>query len=188
LELSPGKAGTIKNEVVNDTALGSSSGILMHVTSRDLVSADDVRFNFRVRDLSRETVGLGTELPVVRMDQFREAVHLLNIPVSPMFRVTLRMYAVTDNNVPVPVVLRIFDFATGEKLVEQSISLSRSVGQSPTWFPAFAQIDSPSGSFLGLTASRVNVEVAAVQSKQNVWAFASVTNNESQQITTITPQ
>ncbi|HEX8172740.1 MAG TPA: hypothetical protein VF824_19540 [Thermoanaerobaculia bacterium] len=137
--------------------------------------------NLRAFDVSRNATNFGTELRVVRERDFSTRIVLPGVPLGSQFRNTLRVYA----NEPVT--------------VQVSFEGPEIIG-SPTILP-------PQPEFVTLAASRnvfepaygvlstfqgygapVAVIVEPVGANVPVWAFVSVTNNETQHITTISPQ
>jgi len=124
--------------------------------------------NLRVADVSREATSHGTEIPVVRANEFStDGVGLLGIPTDPRFRITLRIYSLDRTDQPVRLV---------------GISFVRDVRLSTPadiFEPAYAEV-----SDLPRTATRLLV----ISPGTRIWAFITVTNNDTQQITTITPQ
>lgn len=127
-----------------------------------------VIMNLRVFDDSRRALNFGTEIPVVSEREFtREPFRLLGVPLDPRFRTTLRVYAASETSVTATInemIVRL-DLAPGENLL----------------YPAYAQF----GNF-PIGTGKINVTVTP--SSVPVWAFISVTNNDTQLITTITPQ
>ena len=126
--------------------------------------------NLRAYDTSRSAENFGTEIPVVRGGEFRtETFALLGVPLDPRFRNTLRIYAYEA------VTVRIQGLG-GTRTVQLS-------GSNDAFTPFYAQIsDFPTGS--GVTD--VIIERPGVGT--GVWAFITVTNNETQHITTIAPR
>ena len=137
--------------------------------------------NLRVADVSRSALNFGTEIPVVADTELRDQViELLGVPTDARFRNTLRIYGIDAPFVGVTVEGRprvtllmrqgtsIFepayavftDFPTGVGPVNVTIHAPIPLGMPPAPPPPFTPI----------------------------WAFVSVTNNETQMITTITPQ
>lgn len=135
----------------------------------------------RVQDMSRQSETWGTSIPVVRPADFRPVVRLHAIPADSRFRDTLRIYG---SDIAQPVQVRIMDEANNTLIA----SLQLDMVQPPdrTDFPPFAQITSLRDAFPQLAAYQtVRVEVEA---SAPVWAFVSVTNNETQHVTVIAPQ
>lgn len=141
-------------------------------------SMPDVTFNLRAFDESRRAENFGTELPVVRASQFTTAsFELLDVPGDPRFRVTLRLYAPAATSVAV-------------YYGDISIAVDLQPGMNELE-PAYAQL----GLFM---AGPGKYDITIVPSTTvppfpgfdpvPVWGFVSVTNNETQLITTITPQ
>lgn len=144
--------------------------------------ADGLAFSLRVRDTARSGEGYGTQVPVVREAQmFRNTdLTLLDIPIDPRYRTKLRMYV----------------FDSGEH--DAYVTLDRAGSAPPETFlapvrrtcdfnlcdavPWYAELDLPAGEI----DERVNVYVTIGGADSPAWAFASVTNNETQQVTIVT--
>ncbi|HYR30162.1 MAG TPA: IPT/TIG domain-containing protein [Thermoanaerobaculia bacterium] len=134
--------------------------------------------NLRVFDSSRDAFNFGTELPVVPLSEFTlRPIKLLGVPGDPRFRNTLRIYAEGETSVTVV----IDDMAWHLPLLGGANALD----------PAYAEFtDFPAGiaSFdVTIIPSSVTPPMPGLNAPR-VWAFISVTNNETQLITTITPQ
>ena len=132
--------------------------------------ADDLSLNLRVYDTSRASENFGTEIPIVRRSDFRRNTFaLLGAPLDPRFRNTLRLYATGETTVQV-------------KIGSETHELTLRAGQH-VFDPAYAQFGAfPTGS------GTANVIVTPEENGPAVWGFISVTNNETQHITTITPR
>jgi hypothetical protein len=128
-----------------------------------------VAFNLRVADVSRAASSLGTEIPVVRADEFSiGGVALVGIPSDPRFRITLRIYSLDHVDGP----LRLF----GEGLNRQ-VHLST---PDDIFEPAYLEVHD-------LPPLLTRLVILAPENVR-IWAFITVTNNDTQQITTVTPQ
>lgn len=155
--------------------------------------ADDLDFSLHIRDLSRQVESFGTEIPVVReADLPRSPVVLLDVPLDPRFRKMLRIYdlAAVDGT---PVVIR-WRLDDGTQVGRDSRLILRTVGRciaAPCWLPepagialpVFAQTQPP-----GVTQKHLHLEIEPLAPHSRLWAFVTVTHNETQQVTTITPQ
>ena len=142
------------------------------LTPRD--AAPELAFALRARDVSRQAEGYGTEIPVVRESEMyvNRPIALLGVPVSAGYRAKLRIYSFSPGHAGVTV-----QNGTGV-----NVGLTRTCsGNACASTPWYGEYDLPAG-----TAPRVNVFVHAGAGP--AWAFITVTNNETQQITTITPQ
>lgn len=146
-------------------------GVIL-LTPRD--AAPELAFSLRARDVSRQAEGYGTEIPVVRESEMyvSRPIALLGVPVSSGYRAKLRIYSFSPGYVSVSV-----QNDTGV-VVELDRTCS---GKSCASTPWYAEYDLPPG-----TRPRVNIFVDAGIGP--AWAFITVTNNNTQQITTITPQ
>jgi hypothetical protein len=143
--------------------------------------------NLTARDLSRQLETQGTELPIVREAEFRiEPTNLVGITVADRFRHTLRIYAF-EPTVAAVKVWRIRSGAADALLKERTVVLD---GVIDRYTPAYVQLsdlvtheEGTAGLF-----NAIRIEVTPLTSDTPLWAFASVTHNETQHITTITPQ
>lgn len=154
---------------------------------------DTAAISLRVRDFSASATNWGTELPLVAEHESRTHVTLLDIPTDPRYRATLRVYHWSAaGGWPARVTVYVPDspapVATFElTATEGAFGLGEILVQ-----PGYAQLDllTPEVRAAG---PRVRVEIdnlAAILSPPppNIWAFVSVTNNETQQVTLMTPR
>ena len=152
-----------------------------------------IAFNSRVHDTSRQAQTLGTELPIVRENEFADSVMLLNVPGDSRYRLLLRIYTRTSDAsvrvraeppsgaVPVidPPILALF-----ERVIHLDAPASSGAAGSIASFgvPGYAQIAIPT---FGVPMQiRVTAESG---SANNIWAFLSITNNDTQDVTLVTP-
>lgn len=152
-------------------------------------------FQLRVRDLSRELSTWGTEIPVVHEDKFLSGrTELLDIPARSGFRQFLRIYDPFARGGSV--IVRLFGVSpNGETLVgERTVALEVPPDNdkaSPLALPvrpAYAQL-LLADVFPNISAFQtVRVEVEPQGEALRYWAFVSVTNNDTQHVTTVTPQ
>jgi hypothetical protein len=172
-----------------------STGILFHVES---THASEVTFTSRIRDLARQAESAGTEVPVVREDRItHEPLYLLNVPRASKFRTLLRIYALPEVQDP-EVEVRYYplpDVNTGEGLSEYVVPLrvDRLRLQSFT-APVGLQLRPSAGHIPNLESlpelaewDAIWIEVVPVTPGARLWAFVSVTNNDTQQVTLISP-
>lgn len=148
--------------------------------------AKDVLFSLRVRDLTRENVSGGTELPIVRERDFHtSAIQFINVPMESNFRVTLRIYDV-DLHETAEFRVTVTPFSDGPvpAVIDQRIvQIVRSHHDDSPFVPGYAQI-----SDLMPITGRVSILIEPITPSLRFWAFVSVTNNTTQEITTILPQ
>lgn len=138
----------------------------------------------RFRDLSRSAENLGSEIPLVGEDEFALRKHVLDVPTDPRYRATLRVYG--DTPQPQSARVRVFSMTSGALIEDRVFELTGNAAESAQLFPlhpAYAQIDPLTPTVRG-AAERVRIEVSA---DKPLWAMVSVTNNETQQVTTMTP-
>lgn len=165
-----------------------SAGHIVYFRTQDIPY---VRFNLRIQDISRQALTWGTELPVVRERQFTsEPIHLINIPTDSRFRQTLRVYSF-DGFQDFTVRAIFIDMSSGATLKELTLELHRDeYNVTPySYFPGYAQIDALADTLPELrSATRFRVELHLIEPAARIWAFVTVTNNETQHVTTVTPQ
>jgi len=143
-----------------------------------------IAFNSRIREVSRQGESFGTEIPVIRGNQFRGTrFAILDVPHDPRHRVTIRVYSLDPTTM-------------------SSIAVTPMNGGSPSFSftpvstspasviePAYAEVDL--GALIGtrsLTRVRLDFSPAYPNSEKLYWAFVSVTNNETQDVTILTPR
>lgn len=157
--------------------------------------AADLQIQLRAQDVSRQALTWGTELPVVReADASAGTLTLSDVPIDPRFRLLLRVYDL-NSSITSSVRVRIYRISTTQWNPDESI-VDPFVFEVPlvltgrgedALVPGYAQLDlGPIQELSGL--ERIRVEVIATSPSLRFWAFVSVTNNETQHFTTITPQ
>ena len=155
------------------------NGYLLYVPRQ---ASPRIFFGILARDLSRQAEALGTEIPVVReKDFFDRTFTLLNVPTDSRYRVALRLYRIDDRST---LRIRIRPmFSDDSPLVDDDIALSADgthrvayIGDLLAAYPQLA----------GKGALRIDIE-SRVPSRAS-WGFVSVTNNQTQHVTVISPQ
>jgi hypothetical protein len=148
---------------------------------------DTIAANLRVTDVTRQATSHGVEIPVVHRDDFTETgrISLLGVPIDPRFRNTLRIYSLGRGPQRVSV-----------QVGNQAHQITLQPGED-MFEPSYAQFtDFPLPADLPAGQDTIRVVVDAIPAcpicplphvLPPVWAFITVTNNETQQITTITP-
>lgn len=154
--------------------------------------SDNLRYALRVRDLSRSQETWGTELPVVRERDFTTRVQLFDVPLQERFRQTLRIYALPEGRLCCnELAVRFYAVDGGALLHTANVTLrDAEAGAGSRELPL--QPETAELDFLGGIAqlaghSRVRVEIDA-NNVRKIWAYVSVTNNETQQVTIVSPQ
>ena len=161
------------------TGINTSNGFLDYIPRQ---AAPNVHFGILVRDLSRQAEALGTEIPVIReKDLFDHAFELLNVPTDPRFRVAVRIYDVASASL---VRMTVSPLSGEEVLVSTMPQLAATA-------PGYFQISDLIATYPRLAGKgplRIKIEPLSVGGPRTLWAFASITNNETQHVTTISPQ
>lgn len=180
-------------EVLPYTETQFSTNVVMNGTPGRFIyvekeRADDLIANLRVFDESRSSTNFGTEVRVVPESDFATRIILPGVPVpfNSQFRNTLRIYA--TRQVAVQVIFH------GPEVIGSPTILPpppQTVVLEPgdnLFKPAYAQFTNFQPYGFPLTLIIEPVEGTPNDPALKLWAFVSVTNNETQTITTITPQ
>lgn len=156
---------------------------------------DNVWFFSRVYDQSQQSLTYGTEIPVVRENQFYDRPFVLpGVPADPRFRVLLRIYDMSGRTDGVATV-RELDWGGVQEWGSVDVTLQRGVGSGtpPQNKPSYAAIALPGAFSTVLDAvgkprrPEFDLEITPKSPGLKLWAFVTVTNNETQHVTTITP-
>jgi hypothetical protein len=151
------------------------------------------KMSLRVRDTSQNAASLGTEVPVVRRDEASSGITLIDIPIDPRYRATLRIYGFTA--APMQVGVRILP-EDGDTPIEQfDVELQgiiNAVFEPFPAHPAYLALD-PLTPAVRASGGRVRIELTNYGDNVSppppaIWAFVSITNNETQQVTVISPK
>jgi hypothetical protein len=147
--------------------------------------------SLHVRDESRLLETWGTEVPVVRDGEFLAGIRsLVPIPTGERERVHLRFYT-RDEGMRADFRLRIFSLADRAHANSEVRLLGERVlsGIPATSIdPGYAELVLSAGEFPMIpTAELVRVEVEPLDPNVRYWMFAAITNNDTQQVTLVTP-
>jgi IPT/TIG domain len=149
--------------------------------------AQHITFNARVRDVSRSDLGFGAEVPIVRLsDLTTESVVLLNVPIDARYRNTLRIYGV-----PYPGVIMPPQVLVNVNGRETTVTLTPGRDEfEPAYavftdFPTVPEANGPDR--MRVTITPLTPIVTPPPGTLPIWAFITVTNNSTQEITTVTP-
>ena len=138
----------------------------------------------RIRDTSRQSQTAGTEVPVVRESDFRGQLRFLNIPVDPRYRVTLRVWSLGDDSQ----FLTTVDSSAISETTPAQQQLLR-VSKIPGTSMSFGTMDVTS-LLTKANNNPTNLTVAGASNlivTPSIWGMLSITNNDTQQVTIISP-
>lgn len=147
-------------------------------------SAPRVSFGLLVKDLSRQAEAFGTEIPVVReKDFFDRPFTLLNVPADSRYRVALRLYRLDG---VASTHIRISQLYEQEALVDTFVSLA-SAGLDSAYTIAY---DGDLLKTYPILAGKgpLRIDVDAGDGQHETWGFVSITNNDTQHVSVISPQ
>jgi hypothetical protein len=139
----------------------------------------ELSMNLRVHDVTRDALNYGTEIPIVNEGEWKiDSVTLIGVPTDPRFRNTLRIYG-------------IFPFTASVKVGDREpvhVQLTSAPSVQDVPYAIFTDFPSEPGPV------RITIEAVPILSptiahlETPIWAMVTVTNNETQTISTITPQ
>lgn len=147
-------------------------------TGRWLPLDPAVHLESRLRDLSRSASSAGIELPLVREADFRaDEINLNAIPRDARFRLTLRVYGLDAGG---DVTVDQFD-TPGNLLTTMVVTLAPPA--VPGLLTGYAQIA------LDTTpnAEPFRLRIRPRTSNLRIWALASITNNDTSEVTLVQP-
>jgi hypothetical protein len=185
----------------------SPSGVLLYTPKA--LAPRDVQINARVRDLSRNAQSAGIEIPVVRQTEFREYEFLLtHIPSNPRFRVNLRLYGgLQSQSIDRPYLYRggtlgIEIYDVEDRFMDTPLVRTSLVLSAPEFMfesakpvrPSYVSIPDLTAAFPQLSGvAEYNIRVTPFFSladpawTNTYWGFATITNNETQEVTIVSP-
>jgi hypothetical protein len=176
-------------------AFTTDAGLFIYVPK---ATREAMSWNVRIADTSRSAVTAGTEVAIADESEFRkDSVVLPAVLTGANYRTALRIYSLNDGDTGI---LRIFDIGNlTTPRAERNIVLTnpiRNIVADP--FPS-----RPSFLFIPDLAAAVpelgsggtwvieiipHVPVDPGPPLPTMWALASITNNDTQQVTTVTPR
>ena len=169
--------------VFDDLPQGGGQGIFLYVPDEQYVD-----LGLRIRDVSRQGENFGTEVPLVTAEETTPAVAvvLLDIPVGPQYRSTLRTYSFEGRR-DWGFSIMIFPRDSTEPLVFQTyFGGGFPIEEFPS-IPGYSQLNVDDLLPAGYTG-RVDVQVWPTPPwGTRIWPMISVTNNDTQMVTMVTP-
>lgn len=191
--LEPG----VSYSVVPLEGTGGIPGSFLYV---DRQFDEQLHFSLLARDVSRSTETWGTEIPVVRENQFRsDDIELLGVPPNPSnYRVTLRIYSLDPAGGVVNVsVFEQDGFVLPHGPVERDHELGNAYyttirqKNNFAWsenYPGYAEVTAlPIKTEPGPEVESLRVEIEPLTPGLRIWAFLTLTNNDTQSLSVISP-
>jgi hypothetical protein len=171
------------------TSIPIHSPSLLYITPTPYVGTTHVSFNARVWDESRQSTDWGVELPLVHENDFSsEGIHLLNVPVTAEFRLTLRIYE-PEGRTSTQALVRAYDLTSNALLGERTVNLVSDLEFGWSAYDVGYYENDLLQLFPELSAhQRTRLEITSEDPAKKLWAFVSITHNETQRVTLVTPQ
>jgi hypothetical protein len=163
--------------------------------------SEKLQFSLRLYEKSNNLVRQGIEVPVVREREFfTRPLELLNVPMGESQRVAVRIYdpdaAHPDETIaPREKFVRV-EVVTNEHLREPTVlfdavlafPVSHRTFEESVFEPAVIELLSLRELVGAAESTSVRVRVTPITADLRIWAMASVTDNETQYVTIISPQ
>lgn len=182
------------------------SGVPALVLRQNRKRAEFDTLHLRVRDINREDTSWGTEIPIVRERDLRlEAVHLIDVPTDPRYRVSLRIYNVApieSAHDAADYVVEVMPFEPcctpgfpDQRLVHVGPPSTTTSDGTLTWgTPGYAEINDFLADWRDQIGDAKTVRITIRhlfkwddKTPPLFWAFASITHNATQHVTLVTP-
>lgn len=145
-----------------------------------------LRYSSHIRDASRSTRNRGTEIRVVFEEDTASQLRLLRVPADPRFRPRLRVYDIDGNEQRVLITITSSDSAHSTSFhVEPRRSFV--CVTTPCEDAALAALDL-APHLAGIPNDQTAEITVSAPDDRRLWAFVTITNNETQEVTTYTPQ
>lgn len=176
-------------------SLREGNGTFLFVDKQYL---DGLQVTVRAQDLSRQSQTWGTRIPTPREREFVSRSFSLNdIPTDSRFRTTIRVYSF-DGSVPASAKITLYGVANDnppnmrrDALLGSAIFGLADVSTAPSptnvLTPGFLQLSSPESIASAAGFDRIRIDIEPAEAATRLWAFASITNNETQQVTIVAP-
>lgn len=152
--------------------------------------AAKVSFSLRFADVSRAPLDAGVELPIVREAELLDSTaQLFNVPLGRSFRVLLRVYELHYGASRFRVT--VYPQSETDEPPVHSFELTTTSSREGTFRakPAYVQFDvTRLLDDARAWPETARIEITPLTPGSAYWAFASLTNNETQMVTLVTPQ
>ena len=174
-------SGTIR---ASASLVQQPQGMLGHIQRQ---GSENVHYGLLVRDLSRQSEALGAEVPVVREDELfdNRSFSLLNVPSDSRFRTALRVYTIEGSGSFRLVIKPMF----GDDVLVDTEHITTRPAETPYGhgFLVIGHLVASYPALAGHGPLRIEV-IPRSPGGSRIWGFATVTNNETQHVTVISPQ
>lgn len=160
-------------------------GMFLFLTRTGTPSA--VHLDLRLFNEADPRSSWGTKLPVVRDDGFRAGMrYLLDVPTDPAFRTALRIYGLPESGPPYADVTITYRASRNDQLLATDVLPF--TGGFSEYSPLYAQVFGISERLHGLAGGGpVTITVQSSDAAARIWAFVTVTANETQHVSIVTP-
>jgi len=181
----PGSASPRATRIVRASRNGTTlrDGALGYIIRE---GAAKLHFGLLVRDLSRQAEALGAEVPVVRENELHSnPFSLLNVPADDRFRTALRIYSIEKAG-SVRLVIRSMNEEV--PIVDAHVVLdARYFGRHPYASVVIGDLAAAYPQLRGRGPLRIEI-IPESPGDLRLWGFVTVTNNETEHVTVISPQ
>ncbi len=149
----------------------------------------------RIRDVSRENLSFGTELPVVHESRaVAGTLNVANIPLAPNYRQLLRIYDFSQT-LGAGVRIRFFDVApsSAQTWLDQPRDVLLREATVPFLVrlsdqPGYAQFSDFGPLIAASLHAMLRIQMEPLNPNSRIWALVTLTNNDTQQVTIVSPK
>jgi len=175
-------------------AFGSDAGLFIYAPKE---ARNALNWNVRIADASRSTETAGTEVALADQSEFRsDGIVLPAVLTGPKYRTAIRVYGVNDGDSAIMNIYALGNLSTPRaQLNINLVNPIRNIVADPfPSRPAYLFIPDLAAAVPALASGGTwlieiipHVPVDPGPPLTTMWAFASITNNDTQQVTTVTP-
>lgn len=142
----------------------------------------------RVRDISRPEQSWGAEIPIAREDDLRRVIVIPDVPTDARYRATLRIYRLLGRTQTAKVLVHTRDGRTITHVATLQGPCPLGGTQCNSAQPAYAVVDVSALTIPSDGPVTLEIGPEFRPGLADLWAFVSVTNKETQHVTTVRPQ
>lgn len=187
----PPPAGDAVKPAIYRTRAGETPGILLYI---DRQASRDVSFSLRAYDESRRNATEGVAIPVVRERHLvaGRTIHLLDISARTGTRVKLRIYDI-DRTAGGTAAVRVYRANGSDELLFERIVMLHAPPHDDRFRwpyplqPSAVELDLDPVQLGAGENDVLRIEVRPASAQLRLWAFASITNNSTNEVTLAIP-
>lgn len=168
---------------------GASDGNPSRLLYLSQAESSDVSFSVRFADQSRGLTDAGIDMPVIRENEaLYGSAQLFSVPLKSSFRVLLRLYELGDVSSRFRVTIYPQSELDEQPIHSEELTATVQGGSFPTK-AGYATLDVTGLLHLEKAwPDSVRIQITPLTEGSRYWSFVSLTNNDTQMVTLVTPQ